>query len=71
MPTDRFVSGTVAVFDSASGLGRVDAGGTAVTFHCVEIADGSREIESGQTVWFLAVRKFGRVEAANLMPRSV
>jgi cold shock CspA family protein len=71
MTAERLVSGTVAAFDSARGLGQVDAGGTMVSFHCVEIADGSREIESGQAVWFRAVRKFGRVEAANLMPRPV
>jgi CspA family cold shock protein len=71
MNADRQVAGTVTEFDSARGLGRIDTAGASVTFHCVEIADGSREIESGQAVWYRAGRKFGVVEAFRIRPRPV
>lgn len=61
------MTGTVATFDPAVGLGTVvsDAG-EGHLFHCIEIADGTRSIEVGATVSFDLLAKFGRYEAANL-----
>ncbi|WP_420450376.1 cold shock domain-containing protein [Ilumatobacter sp.] len=59
--------GTVAEFDAGSGLGVVEAAdGSRYAFHCVEIADGSREVEVGAAVSFDLLAKFGRYEAAHL-----
>ena len=62
-------TGTVAEFDAAVGLGRVDtADGAAYPFHCIEIADGSRRIEVGAAVTFELIGKLGRFEAARIAP---
>lgn len=59
--------GTVVQFDSAVGLGTIcDESGAEVAFHCVEIADGTREIDVGASVVFDPLPKFGRYEAANI-----
>lgn len=61
--------GTVAAFDAQRGLGTVtDADGEMFTFHCIEIADGTRDIEVGADVSFDLLAKFGRYEAANIRP---
>lgn len=61
--------GVVAAFDEQSGLGVVaTSDGVEHPFHCVEIADGSRTIDSGTEVSFEVLAKFGRWEAANLRP---
>lgn len=70
MTTDQLIDGVVVSFDPASGLGRVEVNGRALEFHCVEIADGTREIEVGAAVQFRALRKFGQVEASEIRPRS-
>jgi cold shock CspA family protein len=61
--------GRVAAFDAAAGTGTVTADdGTTYPFHCIEIADGSRTIDSGTPVEFVLLAKFGRYQAAQLRP---
>jgi CspA family cold shock protein len=63
----RGLTGVVAEFDAAVGLGTIDAlDGERYAFHCIEIADGSRDIPLGADVTFDALAKFGRYEAANI-----
>ena len=63
--------GVVADFDSAVGLGHVASeDGILRLFHCIEIADGTREIAVGVSVSFFAVQRFGYHEAADLRPIS-
>ena len=60
-------TGTVVAFDKAVGLGEVDTeDGTRFPFHCIEIADGSRDIPVGQAVQFTLLGKLGRFEAAGI-----
>jgi CspA family cold shock protein len=59
-------SGTVVEFDAEVGLGVVESDGMLFSFHCIEIADGSREIAVGTPVSFDVLVKFGRYEAASL-----
>ncbi len=60
--------GVVSEFDSGRGLGTlIAADGRAYLFHCIEIADGSREITCGAKVMFDLLPKLGRYEAANLV----
>lgn len=60
-------SGTVVAFDKAVGLGEVATDdGTRFPFHCIEIADGSRDILVGQAVQFTLLGKLGRFEAAGI-----
>ena len=61
------LSGTVTDFDFAVGLGHVATGeGVTHLFHCVEIADGTRDIAVGSRVSFLSVTRFGHLEATDL-----
>jgi cold shock CspA family protein len=61
--------GTVTAFDREVGLGRIaTADGTVVPFHCIEIADGSRDIAVGTMVTFRLLAKLGRYEAAAIAP---
>ena len=61
--------GTVTDFDESRGLGEVTVEtGTVYTFHCVEIADGTRSIAIGTTVRFDVLAKLGRYEAARIVP---
>lgn len=61
--------GRVVEFDVAAGLGVVEtSGGGLFEFHCVEIADGTRQIPVGTDVSFEPLAKLGRWEAANLRP---
>jgi cold shock CspA family protein len=63
------LSGHVVAFDREVGLGEVaGADGTTYLFHCIEIADGSRDIPVGQPVSFTLIGKLGRFEAANISP---
>lgn len=69
-------TGEVREFDAARGLGRiaVAVGSTPpstqgdipadVWFHCIEIADASRQIEIGTPVAFRLTRRLGVLEAA-------
>jgi cold shock CspA family protein len=60
-------TGTVTAFDEWVGLGTITSeGGVEHTFHCIEIADGSRTIAVGATVSFDLLAKFGRYEAASV-----
>ncbi len=64
------LSGTVVAFDREVGLGDVRTDdGTVFGFHCVEIADGSRNIDVGAAVTFEVMTKFGRYEAAQVTRR--
>ena len=59
--------GLVAEFDSSAGLGYIDcANGNRYLFHCIAIADGSREITLGQKVLFEIVMRFNKSEAWNI-----
>jgi CspA family cold shock protein len=60
-------SGTVVEFDAVVGLGVVESStGERHAFHCIEIADGTREIAIGTAVAYDLLGKFGRYEAANV-----
>ena len=62
--------GTVTAFDSATGLGEItDDAGRVVAFHCIVIADGTREIAVGTGVEFDLIPKLGRYEASNIVSR--
>lgn len=63
----RGLTGRVTAFDAAVGLGDVESStGERHAFHCIEIADGSRDIAVGAEVSFNLLNKFGRYEAANI-----
>jgi cold shock CspA family protein len=56
--------GTVTTFDKAVGLGEITRDdGSVVPFHCIVIADGSRDIPVGTEVEFDVMCKLGRYEA--------
>jgi CspA family cold shock protein len=63
--------GAVVEFDEAKGYGTVEDAdtGTRYFFHCTQIADGTRTIETGAAVDFDVVPgRMGRWEAAGLRP---
>ena len=61
--------GAVTAFDAYVGLGDITmADGSVVMFHCAEIADGSRQIDSGSEVECDIVMKFSRAEASAIRP---
>lgn len=60
------LSGTITEFDADRGLGTVRAAGTDYLFHLVEITDGTRSIDVGQTVVFQPLPKFGRMQAGSI-----
>lgn len=63
----RGLSGIVVSFDADVGLGEIESSaGERHLFHCIEIANGSRNIVVGADVDFDLLHKFGRVEAANI-----
>ena len=63
----RDQTGTVSSFDTDSGIGAIEAAdGSIRRFHCIEIADGSRDIPVGADVRFDLLAKFGQYEAANI-----
>ena len=56
--------GTVTTFDKVVGLGEITRDdGAVVPFHCIVIADGSRDIPIGVDVEFDLMCKLGRYEA--------
>ena len=60
--------GTVTTFDKAVGLGEITGDdGRIVPFHCIVIADGSRDIPVGAEVEFALMAKLGRYEAAHIV----
>ena len=63
----RGLTGRVVSFDAAVGLGEIEtSAGERHRFHCIEIADGSRDIALATEVSFDLLHKFGRAEAANI-----
>lgn len=63
------LAGAVIEFDRVVGLGEVElADGTRYPFHCIEIADGTRDIAVGTAVTFELLGKLGRYEAARITP---
>ncbi len=63
----RTLRGRVHHFDRDRGLGVVrTADGVDYRFHCIEIADGSRDVATGTAVFFVVRDRFGRREAARL-----
>ena len=62
------IEGIVAAFDEARGDGvLVDAHGQEFYFHCVQIADGTRQVDAGARVRAQRVVGLrGRDEAAQL-----
>lgn len=67
--TGSTLAGTVTSFDREVGLGELrTADGATIAFHCVEIADGSRDIAVGADVRFELIPKLGRYEAAKVRP---
>jgi cold shock CspA family protein len=61
--------GTVTSFDKAVGLGEITRDdGWVVPFHCIVIADGSRDIPVGVDVEFELMCKLGRYEASTIAP---
>jgi CspA family cold shock protein len=65
------MDGVVTEFDDEAGLGIVTAiDGATYSFHCTQIADGTRTIPAGAAVTF-AVRPWhqGRYEAVGLTRR--
>ena len=60
--------GTVTKFDTQVGLGEITAVDCSiVAFHCIVIADGSREIPVGVEVEFDLLAKLGRYEATHVV----
>ncbi len=60
--------GTVTTFDKAVGLGEITRDdGMVVPFHCIVIADGSRDIPVGADVEFDLMGKLGRYEATRIV----
>lgn len=59
--------GVVSSFDESTGIGTISGtDGTEHPFHCIEIADGTRTIETGTEVSFDLLAKLGRWEAGNI-----
>jgi CspA family cold shock protein len=60
--------GTVTTFDKVVGLGEITRDdGAVVPFHCIVIADGSRDIPIGTEVEFDLMGKLGRYEADHVV----
>ena len=63
------IPGTVVGFDAFVGLGSVRADtGETYPFHCVSIADGSRDIAVGAAVTFTVSFHVARDEAMDIRP---
>ena len=60
--------GTVTSFDKEVGLGEITRDdGWVLPFHCIVIADGSRDIAVGAEVEFDVLCKLGRYEADHVV----
>ena len=59
--------GRVTEFDEARGLGTITAeDGQSYPFHCTQLTDGSRQVDTGQAVRFDRLPKLGRYEAGTI-----
>ncbi len=69
-PNSERLTGVVTNFDEPKGLGEItlDDAPAVFPFHCVSIADGTRNIATGAAVSFLPLLKLGRREAADIRP---
>jgi len=67
---DDRLTGTVAEYDDHAGCGWVEADdGRRLWFHCTQIADGSRHLNSGTHVRFsIFAGQRGRWEAGAVTP---
>jgi CspA family cold shock protein len=65
------MTGVVAAFDDAAGLGQIEADdGVGYPFHCTQIADGTRTIAVDTPVSFeVMAGHMGRWEATAITPR--
>ena len=64
------MNGTVREFDEPSGIGLIiSADDQPFVFQCIEIADGSRDIEVGQAVSFRPLPRFGAFQAGAIEKR--
>ncbi|MEY4605721.1 MAG: hypothetical protein ACO3S5_10970 [Ilumatobacteraceae bacterium] len=64
---DGILGGVVASFDADVGLGVIiDDDGRRWPFHCIEIADGTRQVAVGTAVRFRSIARLGRYEAAGV-----
>jgi CspA family cold shock protein len=62
--------GSVTQFDDAAGLGViVDDDGRRYQFHCIEIEDGTRTIDPGQSVMFVPLPRLGQIQAGQIHKR--
>lgn len=70
MAKRAILTGVVASFDDAAGLGVVRGDdGAELPFHCTAIADGTRTIAEQVRVWYSVVPgRAGRFEAAGIHP---
>jgi cold shock CspA family protein len=60
--------GTVTSFDKQVGLGEITTeDGASVPFHCIVIADGTRDVPVGARVEFELLAKLGRYEATHIV----
>jgi CspA family cold shock protein len=66
------MTGRVVAFDEPRGLGEIEsADGDRYSFHCTQIADGSRTIAVGAAVEFtVAPALLGRWEAHAITPAA-
>jgi hypothetical protein len=63
------LEGVVTQFDEFVALGEItDLSNRLWPFHCVSIADGSRNIAVGATVQFNTAWRVARVEAVDIRP---
>lgn len=66
----RVLNGVVSSFDADVGLGEIiDDEGRRWPFHCIEIADGTRQVAVGAAVRFRSAARLGRYEAAGVAAR--
>ena len=64
------MDGTVTEFDEQSGIGLiVTADDQRFLFQCIEIADGTRDIDVGQAVSFRPLPRFGAFQAGAIDKR--
>ena len=64
------MDGTVTEFDELSGIGLiVTADEQRFLFQCIEIADGTRDIDVGQAVSFRPLPRFGAFQAGAIDKR--